>query len=111
MKIFDKLYSLKKATAYNTHTLNNSVYEPVNQIHQNHVWAGKEIDKTKANIKFFQAAADVTGLSSVGAAYGNPFVNDRVQESLAGVNKKYIVTPFFNLNYSNFHRKKSIKNS
>ena len=83
-----------EAAKYNTEHLNNSVYEPVRQIHKYYVWAGNEIDKTNSNIKFFHAAAEVTSYFGVGGAYIAPEwitgLSDHGRKSLADVNAKLI---------------------
>ncbi len=81
------------AAFYNTNILNFSVYEPVTQIHKYYVWASREINKTKANIKFFEAARDVTGLTGVDGAYRFPEISglsEHGQKSLADVNTRLL---------------------
>jgi RHS repeat-associated protein len=78
------------AAAYNTKNLNSSVYKPVDQIHKYYVWTAREIDKTKASIKFFHAARDVTSIFGVGGAFISPGwltgLSDAGRKSLADVN-------------------------
>lgn len=81
------------AAKYNTDNLNSSVYKPVNQIHQYYVWAVEEIDKKKANIKFFKAAEAVTSLMGVDGAYTFPGIvglSEHGQKSLADVNSRVL---------------------
>ena len=82
------------AARFNTNSLNNTVYLPVRQIHKYYVWAGKEIDKLNANIKFFHAAAEVTSLFGVGGAYVAPEwwtgLSDHGRKSLADVNERLL---------------------
>jgi RHS repeat-associated protein len=82
--------SFATAAAYNTKTLNSAVYKPVDQIHKYYVWAGREIDKQKSNIKFFDAARDVTSFWGVGGAFVSPEwltgLSDAGRQSLADVN-------------------------
>jgi hypothetical protein len=82
------------AAAYNTKNLKSAVYQPVDQIHRYYVWAGKKIDKTKSNIKFFHAARDVTSFAGVGGAFSAPeFItglSDHARKSLADVNSRLL---------------------
>ena len=86
--------SFASAASYNTTNLNDAVYQPVQQIHKYYVWAAQEIDKTKANIKFYHAARDVTSLLGVGGAYIAPeFISglsDEGRQSLADVNTRLL---------------------
>ena len=61
--------SFADANAYNTQQNNFGVYQPIRQIHQYYVWAASEISKTRSNIKFFEAAADVTDATNVGMLF------------------------------------------
>ena len=81
------------AARYNTSNLNSSLYKPITQIHQYYVWSSKEIDKTKANIKFFHAASDVTGLTGVDGAVTFPSISglsEHGQKSLIDVNSRLL---------------------
>jgi hypothetical protein len=81
------------AAAFNTSTLNSSVYLPVNQIHHYYVWVASEVDKTKSNIKFFQTASDVTGFTGVDGAYtfsGIIGLSKDGAKSLADVNSRLL---------------------
>ncbi|MGN6438281.1 MAG: hypothetical protein ACTHMM_17195 [Agriterribacter sp.] len=63
------------------------------QIHSYYVWAANEVDKSKANIKFFHAAREVTSISGVGGAYSFPEVaglSEHGQRSLADVNSRLL---------------------
>ncbi len=85
--------TFSKAAQNNTQSLKHDVYAPVFQIHSYYQWAANEIDKGRSNIKFFHAAADVTGFWGVGGAYhldpsgfDEPAVKQEVNDALAGIN-------------------------
>ncbi len=86
--------SFASATRHNTNTLNSGVYAPVNQIHKYYVWAAREVDKTKANIKFFHAARDVTSRTGVDGAYTYSELvglSKKGRQSLAEVNAAILI--------------------
>lgn len=80
-----------EAAKYNTTYLKSDLYQPVDQIHKYYEWAAREIDKTKANVKFFHAARDVTGFWGVGGAYhmghGFGFIGDEAKQLLGDINQ------------------------
>ena len=86
--------SFSSAAAYNTTTLSSSLYQPVDQIHKYYVWAGREVDKQKSNIKFFEAARDVTSFWGVGGAFEGPEwytgLSTHARQSLADVNSRLL---------------------
>ena len=88
---FKVIGTFEDAAELNTKNLRADLYKPVDQIHSYYVWAAREIDKTKSNVKFFHAARDVTGFFGVGGAYGlgHAFglVGDEAKQLLGDINQ------------------------
>jgi RHS repeat-associated protein len=62
-----------KAAEHNTKTLNDKVYEPINQIHNYYQWADRRVKEAGVDIRWFKAAEEVTApFFGIGASQHGP---------------------------------------